>query len=508
MVFETIWNLFPNPTTYLTETVDLIASSGIVEPFNKFCLLIIIFGVIWGGYRIAVGGGTDELKGLMLRLILVGVLFAWTTEGECINYATSIDYTTGQQVTYCTNRQNLPHIVKQTWYDTYAWSLNKFASPALDKALVESETLGQYATGLLGIAMIAKIGGKLAVDAAIQKGVAKEIAKGGGKAAIMAAVDGYANMLSWIGLATLPLILTLFLIVMTSGMAVLFGNVLLPFFVAFMIFKGEMGVKMISTYMKIMFSSYFVALFVPALFSLALNIGFVGPAKHFNEQIIEAKQQYLKALEVAKTINPADVVLVTVDAATAGAPRIAPGASGLIDATTKKMADAVGGFFTAIGTLLIGFIISLIMMVVGLIAAIAVMNNAQQTIAAFFGGLIARAGGAPRMGRGGMPTPNLSFSGFGSLGGGGSGAQNSAGVSVSNPNSGALGSSSSTASTSFGLAAGPYSQSTSMSGNSQQNNTQQGGTVIDVTAHPVGGLPAFSGGSTGSTPNPPRVLGG
>ena len=385
-MFEFASKFMVNPESWLTEVWAQVTSANLPETVRGLAIALLIVGAVWGGLRIASLGATSELQPFLLRLLgATALVFGGIQIGDG---------------------------VRDLWTNGYKWGTQNFSKKTTDLAMVEMTNLRNT---MIGLSV-----GVLAAPVVIETGLAMA-----GKPAPMAIKDAGEGVLKNGGMlmelvkyvvgGLAAIISTQYMIVIITGFAVILSSVLIPLSGVMLLFPGPALQAWFSTWFRVTSGSILVVTLSPIAFSAAMTLGFIEPAKNYNQALSKSAGEFKSATDVVSTLAPQSLSINPVDAVK----YMQESASKL-----KTAADKIGN---ALGTLSFGLISSIIMLFVGIAFAVMLIFAAQSQIIAFVGGAAGGGGVAAVSMLGGLAASTARAAGGGGGGGGGGSAGGSSG---------------------------------------------------------------------------------
>jgi hypothetical protein len=355
------------PLEWLVKFWKLITDAKVPEIALVTAGAILLFGVVWSGYRMAAGTFTGENPYMfMMRLAVAGFLVFPGSAGNVSRY------------------------VRETWQGSMAWGFESFAAPTVKEAgntmkvfLDHASTVGGIAVGGGALAGAGKAA--IAVRGATTAARTATAIQGAGVGAFKTA-GNVTNMTKAVGFLAMPIFMTYYVIILITGFTVLISSIMLPISGAMLIFPGSMGTEWFSRWLKATLSALFLIAFIPLVFAVALNVGFITPTKAYSDKFEEASTKISKQWNKKGGINLNPL---------------------------QKAQEAISGlkvYLKETFNIVVNFVLGFLMMLIGIIAGVAVIGNAYSQITAFIGGAISASGAA---GSGMMMSRALSVAGAG-----------------------------------------------------------------------------------------------
>jgi hypothetical protein len=401
-----------DPIEWLQKFWTLLKAAQVPEMSLTLAATLLIFGIVWSGYRIAAGTYTgDNPYMLMMRLCVAAFLVIPGSAGTVSGF------------------------VRTTWTSSMAWGFERFAKPTVEEAGKSMEQIMNHAANVGSLALgVGTVGAGLKAAQAGATGLRVAGAAGGGT---FKAASGVANTTKAVGLLALPIMMTYYVIVLVTGFTVLMSSIMLPVAGAMIIFPGSMGMEWFGRWLRTTLSAVMLVAFMALVFAAALQIGFIAPANAYSAQFSQIQNDF-------GTVWNKDI------------PNPMSDFNGAVSVIGEKIVAALQAGFNMV----VNFVLGLLMMIIGIIAGIVVLNNAYSQITAFIGGAISGSGAAQSgtmIGR--------AMAGMSSPRGGGSGRVASSASSSSPGSSPATG----------GPANGGTSPQTAPAGAGSSNNTGPSG---------------------------------
>jgi hypothetical protein len=373
------YNALPCPTTWLSQTVSAISTSGLPKYISALAYAVWFMGIIWTGVRIANGSEQSDGRELFARLLISG----WLVIGSA---------NMSGQLTEPKFSGNMGEVVRAGWVEAYKWGDATFATPALKRTSEQTNDLGENISRLVTLYAAVQVGsealksGAEATAAGTMVGAPElgflGLIFGGGVGAANATVATTQAGIVAINMA-MPILITYYLVIMGTGLATVIASLLIPLVGAMFIFSTGMGMQYAGTWFKTAASAVLMMALMPIVFAGSMELGFVEPAKNFNVATTRT--------EVALRKDVGGVL----DQIKAGK---------VLDLKTwKLMAKSLGSAFNnAISKFdmfgyLNAMLTSLVLMAFSLIAGMYMLRIAQNWIIEFLGGVASAVtgGGAP-----------------------------------------------------------------------------------------------------------------
>lgn len=333
-----------------TSALNLTGSGGTMY---KLGIILLIAGVVWSGLKIASVGSGTELKDFFVRLLLAASLvFGSPGIGTSLN-----DF----------------------WKETYKWGRTNVAGKAIANAQEQVTSLAVATSAISLLAAAAPVALEVANTVIFQKN-AKEAMQDAEKS-VAGSMDTIGKVLQFLGGSLSAIMGSYYLVILVAGFTILMATVLLPISGAMMMFSGGLTNQWFSAWFRGVTGALIMTIFMPVVFSSALELGFVQPAKNFAEGFSAAAAESQAGLKSITEI-PGNL------------------GSGKFLEAMQNMYSGVSGQVSAAGKAIqaatVGLAASIIMLVIGLIFAVAIVYVAQNQIMTLVGGTFSggREGGA------------------------------------------------------------------------------------------------------------------
>jgi hypothetical protein len=336
----------PDPAEWLTQFWDYIQLADVDGLIQKLAIALFLVAIIWSGIKIAtLGTGTQDYMGFFLRVLTAGYL---------IFAADAVGLTT-----------------RVAWIEAETWGYKTFAATAVTRAQKEMGNLAATTAVAAGTAVA--VGGLFtgATEAAAVGWAGRLAAAGSGALETGAAVTQAANAMLWMAI---PIVLVYYVIILGTGFSILIASIILPLSGALMMFPSTIGADFMGKWLKGVVAAIFSAAFVPLIFATALEVGFVGPAKQYNKSLETNLKSWSEATtQVSSSFN-----------FSSNPTQIAENLKNL----TFGIGKVLGTMFSFVGS----FIISILMLLIGVAAGVMVMNTLANQISTYVGGSLSASG--------------------------------------------------------------------------------------------------------------------
>lgn len=323
------WGLIPNPIHILTEIAKMLQSTGL---FNLFRMLAIPIFLGLVGYRLLVA--TAQLRAqVFLSLMLRGVLVAALLAASPYLQASVINLFSGGMAAGLR--------VGGTIFDYNASMTTQFNDMVAFGALVTG------AGTLVALSRAAvKAGERATAEVAKKEGAATAL--GQTATSSTAQVAGKAlDYLNAFALLFIPLFLLLTVILVTSGVTVMIGTMLMPVLLVFLVLNGPgVTAQFLQPMYRAFIGSFLLAVLVPIVFGIAMLIAVGVPMADFGR----LWEQHWTALSQTAFYD-------------------------------------LGGIARNVGALIWTIIRTIAQVIVGVILAYYVVNKAVETVLHFIGGI-------------------------------------------------------------------------------------------------------------------------
>jgi hypothetical protein len=326
-------------------------SLGLGDAMYKLGIILLIAGIVWSGLKIASVGGS-ELKDFFVRLLLAATLvFATPSAGEWL---------------------------MNTWVQTYTWGRVTVAKAALDRATNEVKGLAFATASISALAAAAPIA--LEVANGLRGKNPKEAMADAWKSAA-GSLETVGKVVQFLGGALSAIFGSYYLVVLVAGFTILIATVLLPLSGAMLVFSGGLSNPWISAWMRGVTGALIMTMFMPVVFSAALDFGFVQPAHNFSEGFSKAAAESQAGLKAISDI-PGNV----------SSGNFIEAMQGLYSGISSQ----VGAAGKAVQAATVGLAASIIMLIIGVIFSVSLVYAAQNQIMTLIGGTFSggREGGA------------------------------------------------------------------------------------------------------------------
>jgi hypothetical protein len=330
----------------------LATSLGLGDGMYKLGIILLIAGIVWSGLKIASIGGS-ELKDFFVRLLL----------------AASLVFGTPSASVWLMN----------TWEDTYEkWGREVVAQKAIDTAVKEVSGLAIATASISALAAAAPIA--LEVANAVLGKNPKE-AMDDAKKSAAGSLETIGKVVQFLGGALSAIVGSYYLVSLIAGFTILIATVLLPLSGAMLIFSGGLANPWFSAWLRGVTGAFIMTLFMPVVFSAALDFGFVQPARNFSNGFKTAAAESQAGLKSITDI-PGNL---TSGQYIEAMQNLYGGISSQVSAAGKAIQAAT-----------VGLAASIIMLVVGITFSVAIVYTAQNQIMTLIGGTFSggREGGA------------------------------------------------------------------------------------------------------------------
>jgi hypothetical protein len=329
----------------------LAGSLGLGDSMYKLGIILLIAGIVWSGLKIASVGGS-ELKDFFVRFLLAATLVFGTPSASVW--------------------------LMNTWEQTYDWGRNTVAKKAIDNAAKEVSGLAIATASISALAAAAPIA--LEVANAVLGKNPKEAMEDAKKSAA-GSLETIGKVVQFLGGALSAIVGSYYLVVLVAGFTILIATVLLPLSGAMLIFSGGLANPWFSAWLRGVTGALIMTMFMPVVFSAALNFGFVQPAKNFSEGFSKAAAESQAGLKSITDI-PGNL---TSGQYIEAMQNLYGGISSQVSAAGKAIQAAT-----------VGLAASIIMLVVGITFSVAIVYAAQNQIMTLIGGTFSggREGGA------------------------------------------------------------------------------------------------------------------
>lgn len=349
-------------------------------------------------WRAAAAGRGGDVSSLLVRFIIVGALL------------TSMGY--------------IQNSLQALWSEAYEWSSHAATqlltnpSAELQQAMNDLAGGSDYATVLT--AVLAFAGG----DSAGRDALAATGTLGATVTAGAAASSGMVgvvsrSLLGWftraIRFILIPIMLFFLVLLFISALTSLIAAILLP--VALPWLLTPVGGGLVAGLLSRTVASYGAVIALPLIFAVAVNLGVLMPLSTF----ISGFQDAMAAFEGSGTQSQGNVIWSSFSQFWSGLFR--GDLSDWSQNITSGVASvqAIGDFFAGIMTLIDALLFGLLMLIVGIIAAVAIVVAINQIFERLLGTIMV-AGGKPSINRSGLMTPSpTTRTNTGGGGGGGGG---------------------------------------------------------------------------------------
>jgi hypothetical protein len=315
-------------------------------------ILLLITGIVWGGLKIASTGSGMELKDFFVRLLISSALvFGGTDIGTWL---------------------------QNTWHSSYEWGLNSIAKPKIDQA---SEKIKFLALETGAITLLAATAPVIISKINIGNGQNAADAQKNANETAEKSIASIGNIIQFVLGALTTIVGTYYMVVIMSGFSIMIASMLIPLSGAMVIFAGGASNQWFNLWFRSVSGALIMVLFIPVVFSAALDFGFVQPADNFNQGFKSANDK-AKTGMATLTQLPASV------------------ASGNVVQTVQQTFSGVGDVIQSLGQTLtaatVGFAASIIMLIIGVIFSVVIVYAAQSHIMNFVGGTFSggKEGGA------------------------------------------------------------------------------------------------------------------
>ncbi len=324
---------------------------GLGDAMYKLGIILLIAGIVWSGLKIASVGGS-ELKDFFVRLLLASALVFGTPSASVW--------------------------LMNTWEQTYNWGRNTVAKEAIDNAVKEVSGLAIATASISALAAAAPIA--LEVANAVLGKNPKEAMEDAKKSAA-GSLETIGKVVQFLGGALSAIVGSYYLVVLVAGFTILIATVLLPLSGAMLVFSGGLSNPWFSAWLRGVTGALIMTLFMPVVFSAALDFGFVQPAKNFSAGFTKAAEESQAGLKSITDI-PGNL---TSGQYIEAMQNLYGGISSQVSAAGKAIQAAT-----------VGLAASIIMLVVGITFSVAIVYTAQNQIMTLIGGTFSggREGGA------------------------------------------------------------------------------------------------------------------
>jgi hypothetical protein len=344
--------LFPDPIAWYRRTNDVITGYGLHTQVETLGYALVFTLFAYGAARAAYFARSAEFGALFGRLLLVAALLLSLTP--------------------------IRSALHGTWVAAFGWSSSMFEG-VQDELLSSADDIALLLAPFFAAgASVTYLGRRVATRSA-----AAALQSGGRTSASLAGrAAGYMN---GVLLLFFPLFGMYAALVYASGLVVLLSMLLLPLAGALLLLPN--GASWMSRWLGMYAGSLFTVLFLPIVFGIAVDLGMAQPMRTMSTHMDEALVAFGAAAEMMAVPTGPD------------AWNPAQWQSWL-----ESVPDSLLSAFGGIVSILLGWLLSLIALIVGMLVGVYLLMNLPGLMGGFIGGIGASAASAFSLARPGGGT--------------------------------------------------------------------------------------------------------
>lgn len=338
---STPW-FIPDPVAWYKRTSDVITGTGLNTQVETLGYALVFTLFAYGALRASYYARSSEFAALFGRLLLAGAILL--------------------------SLSPIRSVLHGTWVSAFSWSSGIFSDvqgELVDAAEGVSLLLAPFfAAG----AVVQTAGRRIAREAT---GVLAEI----NTSAVTSTASRASQYLNGVLLLFFPLFGMYAVLVYASGFVVLLGMLLLPLAGSLIMLPN--GASWISRWLGMYVGALFTVIFLPIIFGIAIDLGMVQPLARMGTHMQDALSQFGDAAQALNVPSGAELW------------KVAEWQDWL-----QGIPDSLLNILGGITSILLGWLLSLVGLIVGMLIGVYLLMNLQGLIGSFIGGIGASAAAA------------------------------------------------------------------------------------------------------------------